>query len=379
MSPTAQARGLRVLLATPRYFPYTGGTETHVYEVGRRLVGAGADVTVLTADPSGQLPPVEESEGMHIRRVRAWPATGDLYFAPGMYNAVAHGPWDIVHCQGVHTLVAPLVMLAAWRAKMPYVVTFHTGGHSSRLRTALRGLQWALLRPLLARAERLIGVSRFEADKFRRQLDLPERQFELIRNGGRLPEVTVTEPATQDGKDTLIVSVGRLERYKGHQRIIAALPKVRERYPDVRLRIAGAGPYEAPLRSLARDLGVADCVQIEAIPPSDRHGMARVLTSAALVTLLSEYEAHPVAMIEALALRRPVLVAETSGLRELAEQGLVRAIPLESTADEVAAAVMEQLRHPLVHSHMTLPTWDDCAADLMTLYRSVTREATCAS
>jgi glycosyltransferase involved in cell wall biosynthesis len=268
-------------------------------------------------------------------------------------------------------------MLAAWRAKIPYVVTFHTGGHSSRLRTALRGLQWALLRPLLARAKRLIGVSRFEADKFREQLGLPETQFEVIQNGGGLPEVT--GQATQDGNDTLIVSVGRLERYKGHQRVIAALPRVREHYPDVRLRIAGAGPYEVPLRRLVRDLGVADCVQIEAIPPSDRHGMARVLTRATLVMLLSEYEAHPVAVMEALALRRPVLVADTSGLHELAEQGLVRAIPLASTPDEVAAAVMEQLRHPLVPSHTTLPTWEECVEDLITVYRDVVREAGCTS
>jgi glycosyltransferase involved in cell wall biosynthesis len=71
------------------------------------------------------------------------------------------------------------------------------------------------------------------------------------------------------------------------------------------------------------------------------------LAGAFLVVLLSEGESHPVAVIEALALGRPVLVADTSGLCELAEAGWARAIPLHSTSCQVAAAILEQLRQPL--------------------------------
>src|SRR5436305_1960576 len=142
----------RVLMVAPDFFPGVGGIVTHVYEVGRRLVRAGVEVTVLTTDMSGKLPDVEVVEGMQIRRVRAWPANKDYYFAPGIYRIIARGRWDLVHCQGYHTLVAPVAMLAAWRAHIPYVLTFHSGGHSSRLRNALRGLQWTVLRPLLSRA-----------------------------------------------------------------------------------------------------------------------------------------------------------------------------------------------------------------------------------
>src|SRR5690348_8742597 len=43
--PTAS--GLhRVLLVAARYFPYMGGMETHVYEVGQRLARAGISVTI---------------------------------------------------------------------------------------------------------------------------------------------------------------------------------------------------------------------------------------------------------------------------------------------------------------------------------------------
>ena len=367
---------IRVLFVTPRFWPYTGGVETHVYQVARRLASAGVEVMVLTTDLSGRLPVHEQRERVTIRRARAWPAHRDYYFAPGIYRAITRGDWDVVHVQSYHTLVAPLAMFAALRARLPYLVTFHGGGHSSQVRNALRGAQRAMLRPLLARAERLIAVAQFEVEFLAARLRLPRQRFVVIPNGSDLPPAA-RPAAVVNG--TLIASVGRLERYKGHHRLIEALPKVLEQRPDAYVWIAGAGPYEPALRRLADRLGVADRVEIRAVPAEDRQAMASALSSAALVVLLSEYETHPIAVLEAMRLKRPVLVARTSGLTELAERGLARAIPIDSTTEQVALAVLDQLRRPLVPANVDLPSWDDCVSDLLTLYRSILRERRCAS
>src|SRR5439155_21669134 len=114
----------RVLMVTPRYAPYVGGVEQHVYEVARRLAAAGCRVCVLTTDPANSLSPVENAAGVSIRRVRAWPRGRDYYFSPAIYREIVagRGDWDIVHIQSYHTLVAPLAMLAARRAGLPYVL-----------------------------------------------------------------------------------------------------------------------------------------------------------------------------------------------------------------------------------------------------------------
>src|SRR5258708_2420438 len=139
---------LRVLLVAARYFPSMGGVETHIYEVGRRLAQAGVEVTVLATDVSGRLPAVEESEGIRIRRVRAWPANKDYYFAPGIYRVITRGRWDLVHCQGYHNLVPPLAMPAASRASIPFVLTLHSRADVSRLRKAPLRPRSTMLRPL---------------------------------------------------------------------------------------------------------------------------------------------------------------------------------------------------------------------------------------
>jgi glycosyltransferase involved in cell wall biosynthesis len=378
----AENRALRVLLVATRYLPYIGGLETHVYEVGRRLASAGVDITILTTDLSGELPPTEEADGMHIHRVRAWPKNKDYHFAPDIYRFIMSGQWDLIHCQGYHTFVPPLAMFAAWRANIPYVLTFHSGGHSSRLRNMLRGLQWETLRPLLSRAKKLIAVAEFEAAFFQKHLRLPRDRFAVIPNGAHLPALTMPVEHTiprslNDG--LVITSIGRLERYKGHHRVIEALPKVHEHIPDVRLRIVGAGPYEAALWKLAKKLEVSDYVEIRAVSTGNRSAMAALIAETDLMTLLSEYESQGIAVMEAIALKRPVLVASTSALQEFAEQGLVRSVSLDRGNDEVAKAIISQLSQPLIPADVALPTWDDCAAQILALYETITRRSLCVS
>lgn len=367
---------LRVLMPTPRYYPLMGGVETHVDQVAQRLACAGLDITVLTTDATGKLPARERINGVTVLRVPAWPRERDWYFAPAMYRIITQGAWDVVHLQSYHTLVAPLTMLAARRAGIPYVVTFHGGGSSSGLRNAARRAQWTALRPLLAGAQRLVAIARFEIELYGRALRVPASRFALIPNGCDIsasPQTTPAQPV-----QSLILSVGRLERYKGHHRVIEALPLVRKQIPDARLRVVGSGPYEAELRQLVARLGLQSAVEIGGIPPTERQRMAEAMASASLVALLSDYETHPIAALEALSLRRPVLVAETSGLAELAEQGLARSVALNSTPNEVATAIVRQLRDPLLPPPIELPTWDDCATQLSNLYHSITGRAVCA-
>lgn len=362
---------MRILMVCARYLPLTGGTEQHVHEVGRRMAARGHHVTVLTTDRDGGLPAREQREGMHIIRCAAGPSGSDLYWSPDIWREIVRADHDLVHVQGWHTLVAPLAMAAAIRRRKPFALTFHSGGHSSPSRQAVRGLQARLLRPLAARARQLIGVSRFEADHFSRALNIARERFQVIGNGAQMPQPATRSDTSSDGT-RLILSVGRLERYKGHHRVLEALPLVLARQPRTRLRIAGDGPYEAALHALVQRLDLGAVVEIGRIPPSQRDAMANAMASASLVTLISDYEAHPVAVMEAVSLGTPVLTTDTSGFIELAERGLVRTVPLRASREELAEAILAGMDAP-VRSPLTLPLsdWDDCTSQLLRSYRDM--------
>lgn len=360
----------RILVVAARFLPELGGIENHIQEVTRRVTKhSDLDITVLATDRSGILSAREDFEGFTVLRCRAYPQNRDYYFAPGLYRLIRNSNYDLVHCQGIHTAVPVLAMIAARRAGIPYVVTLHTGGHSSELRHRLRSLQWRTLGPLLRKATAVIAVSRFEQKIFQEACHLDRSRVKIIQNGGSLPVGSRRRNPTPG----LIVSSGRLERYKGHQRIIEALPIIQRSIPNATLHILGAGPYEDQLLALIKRLGIERSVTIEYIAPADRGRMADYLSQAAVFASLSEYEAHPLAVMEALALGIPTVGLNTAGIGDLIEDGLVTGIPRDASLTTIAQVLVTALDGPSTSSFTMLPTWDTAGAELADVYREAAR------
>jgi glycosyltransferase involved in cell wall biosynthesis len=350
-----------------RFLPDLGGIENHIYEITRRIVKRDdIQITVLTTDRSGNLPVREEFDGFTVVRCRSYPRKRDYYFSPHIYKYILNAHYDLIHCQGIHTAVPIFAMVAARQRQIPYVVSLHTGGHSSKSRNKLRNIQWRMVAPLLRGAVLIIAVSRFERDVFRKACDLDSSCFTIIQNGGDLP-VDTRKSQSIPG---LIVASGRLERYKGHQRIIEALPIVQRSIPSAALHILGSGPYEGDLHALVRHVGMEGSVTIEFIPPEDRRRMGEALGKAAVFASLSEYEANPVAVMEALALGIPTVGLDTAGIGDLVADGLVRGIPMDASAATVAEALVAAMikRPPTTMGSRTLPSWDTAASDLVDVY-----------
>jgi glycosyltransferase involved in cell wall biosynthesis len=357
-------------MVTPRSPLQQGGVERHVIEVSRRMAAAGLDVEVLCADPEARGVETEERDGVPIHTVRALPRRRDYYLAPRIWSEIRPGRWDLIHVQSYHTLVPPLAMMRALRLGVPYVLTFHGGGHSSDLRNRVRGAQMRLLGPLLSRAARLVAVARFEIEDYGRALGLPAERFALIPNGTDLSfsadQVTASEPSSP-----VLATIGRLERYKGHHRVLDAFPLLLERRPDARLLIVGKGPFEAELRGRAEDLGVEDRVEITSVPAGDPAAMAALLGGVSLVVLISDFETHPLVALEAAAARRRLLVADQGGLGELVADGFARGLAPDASPEQIAAAIVEELATPPPRRSPQLTSWDECTTALIDLYRSI--------
>lgn len=380
---------MRILMVSVRYPPYTGGIETHTYEVAWRLAAAGVHVTVLTTDTTGTLAPAETRDDVHIIRVPAWPRTRDYFFAPAIGRVIRQRTWDLVHCQGINNFVPPLAMLTAQRAAIPYIVSLHSGGDVTPFRRLIRAAHWRALRPLVHRAHQLIAVSPFEVAHFGHYFGLPPDRFSVIPNGadhilaqaaqiGEMPELAPVQPSRrgEPSSGPLIVSIGRLVPYKGHQRAITALPKVLEAFPDAHLRIIGSGPYEKHLRRLVARLGLGDHVEIGPIPPNDTAAMRTVLQSCSLVTALSDFEGQGLVALEAIACGRPLLVNYATALKEFSDQGHARVVAPDDGPAAVAAAMKAQLRNPLIPVAVRVPTWDACVADLLAVYKRTLQQVT---
>lgn len=357
---------LQITMVCARIAPPAGGTELHVLEVSQRLASRGHKVTVLTTvlDPAHAGESIEHD--VRIVRLRAWPRDSDLFFAPSIRRHITQEPADIVHIQGYHTMVAPIAMAGAISTGRPFVVTFHSGGHSSRIRQALRPVHQQLLRPQLSRAARLIGVSRFETAFFKRRLRLPETKFETITNG--VDPVFRSVSPNHDLVPT-ISSIGRLEEYKGHQFVIDAFTRVQRSVPNVRLRIVGCGHYRRNLVHRAKAAGIADRVDFMSVPFGDRRAMAECMASSNVVVLASRYESQCIVGLEAVASGTRLVAVDASALTDLAQYSTVRMVPTTSIED-LAPALIGQIAQIGAIERIKLADWDDTTNLTESTYRS---------
>jgi len=103
-------------------------------------------------------------------------------------------------------------------------------------------------------------------------------------------------------------------RYKGVQFIIKAIPMVAQEIPDVRLEVAGSGPYEADLRKLVHEEGVDSRVHFLGRVPEDRK--LKLYCNSRVLVLSSIREGYGLAVIEANSMGTPVVGWNVPGLRD---------------------------------------------------------------
>lgn len=151
------------------------------------------------------------------------------------------------------------------RLAAPLVLTLHTVLSEPSER------QRAILRHLVARASRIMVMSRHSRDLLEREYEAPARILEVIEHGapdrpfGRQPEFKA-RLGLQGRK--VLMTFGLLGRGKGLERAIRAMPQIVARHPEAIYRIVGAThpnlvaaegeAYRETLMALAQELGVAD-------------------------------------------------------------------------------------------------------------------------
>ena len=360
-------RGPRVLMVSPRYLPDQGGIEIHVNEVGRRMAALGVDLTVLTAADVDETTQDESADGFRVIRVPYWPRGRDWRIAPAIGTVVRNGGWDVVHVQSCLTGVAPIAMRAAIRTRTPFVLSVHGAGiHPHRARLALRPIQYRALAPLVKRSAGLIALTQSDVAFYSRELRVPSARFTLAPNGADLPKLD-GPLARVDPHRPVVASIGRLDRSKGHHRVVDAMVGVLAVYPEASLWIAGEGPEAGALARQAARLGIAESVEISTIPAIDRQAMARRLGGCSVVVLMSDSEGHPLAALEAAALGRPLVVADSPGLREFARSGHATAVVADDR-NATVAAILGALTNGPPGSPGPLPTWDECTEQIISVY-----------
>ncbi len=122
-----------------------------------------------------------------------------------------------------------------------------------------------------------------------------------------------------DPNSRQLVTVGRLSAQKGQILLVEAFADAVDQGLDAQLVLAGDGDMREKIEALARDRGIADRLRITGWITGEQV-REEILASRAMV-LPSFAEGLPMVIMEAFALRRPVLTTYIAGIPELVRDG----------------------------------------------------------
>ena len=140
----------------------------------------------------------------------------------------------------------------------------------------------------------------------------------------------------------VVTTVGRLSPEKGHRCLLEAAQSILGEHPDARFMIVGDGPLRGQLEQQVRSLEINTAV----IFAGYQVDVAGFLGASDLFVLPSLREGTPNALLEAMALAKPVVVSQVGGMLEIVKNGETGFLVPPQDPDSVAQAVLTLMRDP---------------------------------
>jgi phosphatidylinositol alpha-1,6-mannosyltransferase len=327
------------LLVCLNFPPQVGGIQTFLAELARRVDG----IRVLAPRQVGS-DAFDASLPCPVQRVRAagaWAAVAPLALA--LMRALRHHPGAGVLLG--HPKLAPLAPLVQhWFGRPAAVFTFGMDVTSGRFK--------ALERAGLKRAWRVITISRY-TQHLLENLGISPDRIRLVAPG--VAPVSLPPPRPPSGRPVLL-TVGRMELsegYKGHDRVLDALPHVLVEFPDLEYVVVGGGSARERLSAMVRERGLERTVRFAGEVPQEK--LSEFYSNCDIFVMPSWvirsgceelFEGFGIAYLEAAVHGRPVVAGRAGGAVDAVVDQETGVLVDPEDPRAIADALLSLLRDP---------------------------------
>ncbi|MGD8523629.1 MAG: glycosyltransferase [Desulfobacterales bacterium] len=245
--------------------------------------------------------------------------------------------YSIIHCHTSHAHT--IAFLASWGTNVSRLVTrrvdFSIFRHSF---LKLSGIKYKYL------ADYYIAISRKIKEVLVSDGIAAERVF--VVHSGIDPDRFRTESSkelisefTIKNDEKVVINVAHLAGHKGQKYLVRAIPTVVEHFPRTRFFIVGGGELMEELKALAVSIGLTD----ELVFTGFREDVGAFYRLADLFVMSSVEEGLGTAVLDALALGKPVVATNSGGIPEMITDGENGRLVPAKNPDALAAGIIEML------------------------------------
>lgn len=308
-----------------------GGAERLVVSAARGLPRDRFESVICCLAGRGPLAAEAEAAGVTVHSVGAFPGVSN----PGAFARLTRQIRSI-RPTIVHThLQSPNLYgrLAARLVGVPILVATEHNVYETKA-----GRYIAAERVLARITDALVAVSAEVQQYLSRQIRVPAARIHVIRNGVAAPLTSadgIEHVLRRIGSPTSVLriaTVASLTPKKGHQFLLRALARLRDRGCRAVALLAGEGSERSRLEALASELSLCDSVHFlgSVKNPAD------VVAAADIVVLPSLVEGLPLALLEGMRAGKAIVATAVGGVPEVVSSGINGL--LVAPADDVALA-----------------------------------------
>jgi glycosyltransferase involved in cell wall biosynthesis len=315
-----------------------GGVATHVTELAAGLQRRGHEVHVFVRLGAWQ-PTYQLIDGVHYHRcpislnrdfVTEMNDMGNVFaYFLGETEAYQGGSFDVVHA---HDWLCAKGMVQVKNDRGRKVVfTMHSTEYGRCGNQNHNGMS-ARIRAIEAEgaycADRVVTVSTALAEEVKWLYGVPEYKLRVIHNGincarfdGAIDPGICRRSYGVGPLDPMVLFVGRLTNQKGPDLLLEAVPGILSCRGDAKIVFVGDGDMRGHLEHRASQLGVRHAVRFTGAMSPDGD-LLNLFKSTDVVCVPSRNEPFGLAVLEAWAAGKPVVVTENGGPRYFCSHGI---------------------------------------------------------
>ncbi|MBW4488026.1 MAG: glycosyltransferase [Trichocoleus desertorum ATA4-8-CV12] len=357
MSQSSEPNSLHLWF--PNLFEFKGGIQVYLGDLLQALTKAFPTLNITVHDKLDRSYPTQDWQqhpvsfvmyGNQPNRLKT------LHFALGIAISALKQRPKLVLCG--HLNFAPVAYWLNRFTGIPYwILVYGVDAWEIKNSTKKRALQ---------AAAKIISISHYTRDRLIDEQHLDPNQFSLLPvtfdahrfQPASKPDYLLRRYNLAPTQPTIltVARLSRAERYKGYDKILEALPIIRQSIPNVHYVLVGKGDDRPRVEKLITQLGLQDCVTLTGFVSDqelcDHYNLCDVFA------MPSKGEGFGIVYLEALACGKPTLGGNQDGAIDALCQGELGALVDPDDAVQIAHTIVQLLEqtypNPLLYQSETL-------------------------
>jgi len=291
-----------------------GGAEVHLHEIFRRIVKKGHNVTLVAHKFRGSL--LEEViDGIKVIR------HGNKYFFAKQFRSYYNSNLKDLDFDLVVDDISKIPLNTPSYINKPIAGIIHHIHGNSLYKEIPFPIAYYIIKkeqqiPKYYNNSKIFTVSESTGNELV-ELGFDKRKIGILYNA--IDHSLFEKVNIERSAKPLITYVGRIKNYKNIDKIIDAVSILKNDIPDIKFIIGGKGDHLDILKNHVKKLKLENYVEFSGFLTEEKK--AELLGKAWLFTTMAEKEGWGITVIEANAMKTPVVGSDVSGLRDSIRNG----------------------------------------------------------